>query len=135
MVNNNENNIQPLPLVDLVWSREELKHLQENDPEIQQIKNNIKGEKDEIFYINDEGLVYKLREGDERQDKIYAPQIIRKQILKLYHDSCMAAHAGQKKTIESIKRNFYWKNLIRDVKEYCNKCHSCNLRKTLYTAR
>ena len=55
--------------------------------------------------------------------------IWRQKILSELHDSPSAGHFGIKKTLELIKRNFYWPTLEKDVTEYVKSCDSCQRNK------
>jgi len=39
------------------------------------------------------------------------------------------AHEGIKKTYERIRRQYYWKNMTRDIKKYVTTCKICQLKK------
>jgi hypothetical protein len=67
-----------------------------------------------------EGLLYKGR-------LLYIPSIdvVKQQILQQHHDSPTAAHMGVAKTINLIKRNYYWPKLAPDVEHYIQTCHVC----------
>lgn len=54
-----------------------------------------------------------------------APSKMVRKILQTYHDLPQTEHLGFDKTLELIKRTFYWKGMARDIKEYCSKCLSC----------
>ena len=62
--------------------------------------------------------------GDVR-DQIVVPQKFRKEMMKLAHGSHLGAHLGAKKTANKILRNFFWKGLNVDVKDYCCSCAEC----------
>jgi transposase InsO family protein len=38
-------------------------------------------------------------------------------------------HPGEKRTEETIRQHFTWKNLREHVKEVCQKCHTCQIAK------
>ena len=50
-------------------------------------------------------------------------------ILKAEHDSRVAGHFGQFKTLERIKANFYWPKMDQEVEEYVRSCDSCQQNK------
>ena len=52
------------------------------------------------------------------------------QILYYAHDSPIAAHFGQRKTYWRICQNFYWKDMVIDIKNYVRTCKECQFRKT-----
>lgn len=43
--------------------------------------------------------------------------------LKLYHKSWLLCHPGINKTLVVVKAQFWWKNLVKDVKEFISSCH------------
>jgi hypothetical protein len=49
---------------------------------------------------------------------------IRNIILHAEHDSMVAGHFGQFKTLERVKANFYWPKIDLDVEEYVRSCDS-----------
>ena len=54
---------------------------------------------------------------------------LKNKILKAEHDSCVAGHLGQFKTVERIKANFYWAKMDQEVEEYVCSCDSCQRNK------
>ena len=54
---------------------------------------------------------------------------LKNKILKDEHDSRVAGHFGQFKTLERIKANFYWPKMNQEVEEYVCSCDSCQPNK------
>ena len=54
---------------------------------------------------------------------------LKNKILKAEHDSCVAGHFGQFKTLEQIKANLYWPKMDQEVEEYVRSCDSCQQNK------
>ena len=52
------------------------------------------------------------------------------QVAHEYHDSKVAGHFGRDKTLELIKRNYYWPNMEDWVCNYVKTCASCQCNKT-----
>ncbi|MBW0559458.1 hypothetical protein O181_099173 [Austropuccinia psidii MF-1] len=48
------------------------------------------------------------------------------------HDSPLAGHPGQKKTLKLIKRDFYWAGLNQFIKDYVSSCHKCSRNKNIH---
>src|SRR5690606_21533840 len=46
------------------------------------------------------------------------------------HDSKLAGHFGQHKTLELIRRNFYWPKMEEMVEHYVSTCDNCQRNKT-----
>lgn len=107
----------------IIFDFEQIKICQENNPAIQAYLT------DEQFYKGTNGIIYKQRADDERSDKVVLPDELKTHILSLYHDNPLYSHPGQKKTLEIIRRDFFWKRMATDVKKYCETCNSCNIHK------
>lgn len=65
-------------------------------------------------------------------DRVYIPSFgeTRLNILKSRHDSPMGGHQGITKTTELVERDYIWKSLKKDVREYVTGCTDCQRFKT-----
>lgn len=54
---------------------------------------------------------------------------IRRRILEMNHDLCIAGHPGRSKTRELIGRNYWWPKLTEYVNRYVDGCHKCQTTK------
>ena len=52
------------------------------------------------------------------------------EIAKRCHDSNVAGHFGQEKTIELVTRNFYWEKLADWINDYLRSCDECQHNKS-----
>ena len=70
------------------------------------------------------GIMYKER-------KIYMPKdnILKAEIIRLYHNTPVGEHGGQQKTVELVTRNFWWPGVMKEVKRYIKECNSCQRNK------
>ena len=50
---------------------------------------------------------------------------LRLEILKQHHDHELAGHPGRERTLELIKRNFYWPQQRQYVNRYVDNCDTC----------
>ena len=50
-------------------------------------------------------------------------------ILELEHNSKIAGHMGQDKTIELIRRNFWWPGVDKRIVDYVRSCPECEKNK------
>jgi len=50
---------------------------------------------------------------------------VREELLKHYHDDLLAKHFDADKISELLDCKYYWKSMIKDVKEYINTCDIC----------
>jgi len=75
--------------------------------------------------ISDDLLYYK--------DRLFIPanEDLQTLITKGCHDSQVAGHFGQEKTLEIITRDFYWKGLTDWVNDYVRSCTACQQGKAL----
>lgn len=71
--------------------------------------------------------------GDQLHDdliwKLWLPTEMIPEILHKAHDSRLSAHSGINKTVEKLRRYYYWPNLINDVRKYINNCNICKSTK------
>ena len=72
----------------------------------------------------EEGLV--LKEG-----RVYVPKDkkVRVEIIWLHHDTLIAGHGGQWKTVELVTRNYWWLGVTKEVKRYVEGCDQCQRMK------
>jgi len=64
--------------------------------------------------------------------KVYVPKDIklRLEIIKLHHDTSVAGHPGQWKTLELVTRNYWWPGITMQVKNYVSGCDRCQRMKS-----
>ncbi|MBW0485465.1 hypothetical protein O181_025180 [Austropuccinia psidii MF-1] len=67
----------------------------------------------------DKLLLFKDREVIPRNGEIQL------NILEKCHDSPLAFHPGQEKTLKPIKRNFHWDGMNKFIKDYLSSCQEC----------
>ena len=79
--------------------------------------------------ISDDLLYYK--------DRLFIPanEDVQTHIAKGCHDSQVAGHFRQEKTLEIITQDFYWKGLINWVNDYVRFCTACQQAKAPRHAR
>lgn len=91
-----------------------------NDPDL--APANIRHEFSDYVYDND--LLF-------FRDRIYVPHDddIKRAILELRHDSPLAGHPGQAKTLELVSREYYWPSMKSWVNRYVDGCELCQRTK------
>jgi len=72
---------------------------------------------DRHFTIENDLLCWKKR--------VYVPEKLRQKKIESEHDSQVTGHFGRVRTLELVSRNFYWVNMERDVRKYCQECDNC----------
>jgi hypothetical protein len=65
-------------------------------------------------------------------DLIYVPldKDLRADIISYHHDTRLSGHYGENKTIELIRRRYWWPTLRWDVKLYIRGCEACQWTKS-----
>ena len=65
------------------------------------------------------------------KDRIVIPDItdVKNYVISECHDSMFSGHMGKDKTIQTVKRLFWWKNMAQDITEYVKSCHTCQITK------
>ena len=61
--------------------------------------------------------------------QLVVPGVLVHDVLTSAHGDVPAGHFGIKKTYHTIKLNFYWKGMMRDVKNWVKSCHQCSAAK------
>lgn len=79
-----------------------------------------------------DGKVYirtQYRKSDVRSDascwRLWIPKNLTISVIKSAHNPPLSAHPGIGKTIEKIKRCFYWPKIVRDVIDFVKNCSIC----------
>ncbi len=57
--------------------------------------------------------------------------LMRRLLFKQNHDDFHASHFDVKRTLELLKRKYYWSAMSQDVKKYVNACFACHRIKTI----
>ena len=47
-----------------------------------------------------------------------------------HHETALAGHLGQAKTFDLLDRQYYWKDIRKQVDQYVRNCHSCQRSRT-----
>ncbi|MBW0492401.1 hypothetical protein O181_032116 [Austropuccinia psidii MF-1] len=53
-------------------------------------------------------------------------------ILQKHHDSPLAGHPGQEKTLKLVKWDFHWSGMTQLIKDYVSSCHQCSRNKNIH---
>ena len=69
-----------------------------------------------------------------KEGSVVLPQSLRSTVIKEYHDGPLGAHLSAEKLVPIIRKAFWWKNLAKDVREYCRACIGC-ARATDYASK
>jgi transposase InsO family protein len=67
--------------------------------------------------------VYSDQRGEHRQ--LCVPKELRREVMRMAHDTPMGGHLAAKKTRERIWAEFYWPGMCGDIRRYCQSCDRC----------
>jgi len=57
--------------------------------------------------------------------KIYVPESCRYEVVESCHDTPVAGHPGQWRTLELVQRSFWWPRMVAYVGKYIKGCDLC----------
>jgi reverse transcriptase-like protein/integrase-like protein/chromodomain-containing protein len=82
--------------------------------------------------INSDSETLQLNNGlAYHDDRLYIPEgPLRLEVLTSCHDAKLAGHYGERKTKELVCRQFFWPNINKSIKEYCEACRTCGRAKS-----
>jgi len=69
-----------------------------------------------------EGLLY-------RRNLLWVPEGLTQRVVESEHDTKVAGHMGQDKTIELIRRNFWWPKMNERIIDFVRSCPECQKNK------
>ncbi|GFO18491.1 Pol polyprotein [Plakobranchus ocellatus] len=59
--------------------------------------------------------------------QVVLPAKKQKEACQLAHDSC--GHQGPERTLQTLRKRFFWPGMHHDVFDYCRRCHRCQVAK------
>lgn len=99
------------------------------DEEFIRLKNEVENDPSNHsdHLIKDSTLYRYTKKGrrGKRVWKIVIPIDFRQEIFVECHTSILAAHGGYLKTLDRIKRSYYWKNMNIDIAKFVKECEKC----------
>ncbi|MBW0563206.1 hypothetical protein O181_102921, partial [Austropuccinia psidii MF-1] len=57
---------------------------------------------------------------------------IQLRILQKHHNSPLAGHPGQEKSLKPVKQDFHWSGRTQFIKDYFSSCQQCSRNKNIY---
>jgi hypothetical protein len=79
----------------------------------------------ELFRDSD-GVIYKKRKSGDPLMVVHKSLV--GNVISLHHSSVYAAHPGRKRTLDLISLRSWWPGMCTGVKNYVNKCDTCQRR-------
>ena len=77
----------------------------------------------------EDNIVWKRLEDNSHRVVLFAPFNIKQDIMKYAHGNQYTGHEGIFKTKMRILTNYYWPNMDKDVIEFIESCHRCQMNK------
>ncbi|KAF8747627.1 hypothetical protein RHS01_11313 [Rhizoctonia solani] len=71
------------------------------------------------------------------QGRIVVPNVgtLRTDLLQIFHDSPLAGHPGQQRTLELVSQNYYWPGIRADTYWHVDSCETCQrIRRPKYAS-
>lgn len=99
--------------------------------EYKELKDTIMGNREKFPDLKiEKGLIFKKlgNESDlveEFKWKLWIPSSLTNELIRLAHEPMDKAHGGIRKTLEFLRENFNWPNMIVQVKNFVNDCTKC----------
>ena len=103
---------------------------QDKDECIRNIKANLMidhNSEKEYTLIND--CVYLKPVKNNKCCRLFIPETLVPEILKICHSHSLAGHPGIQKTCNIMSRNYFWPHCSQQTKEYILNCRTCQLSK------
>ncbi|KZR96989.1 Uncharacterized protein APZ42_008364 [Daphnia magna] len=113
------------------YSKVDLAVWQQGDDTIRKILQQLreeKGNQSQLFAIKD-GVLYKRGKDGEREFKLVVPSLLRREIIRNFHDDPDAGHFGVFKTKAKVDQNYWWPGLPVSVRTYVASCPFCQQNK------
>lgn len=101
-----------------------------------ELRNKINANKDNLPDVEERnGVLYKRTQcrtenGDETAWKIWVPDGLRKSIMEECHNPPSASHGGVDKTLELIRRQYFWPGMSSEIRSFVAKCSTCKETKS-----
>jgi len=81
------------------------------------------------FQVHD-GLIYRRCQDTPKGEGDYLQLLLPREdvpdALNQCHAGIVSGHFGEKKTMEQVRRRFYWDHWKEDVRRFCRQCLQCN---------
>ena len=89
-------------------------------------------------YVIVNGLLFKIAQHKESRKWIYylllvIPEKFEANILNMYHNSLLAMHQGPYRTFLTMRKQFYFPNMLPKIQQYIEACTLCQRTKTKNT--
>uniref|UniRef100_T1IH45 CCHC-type domain-containing protein n=1 Tax=Strigamia maritima TaxID=126957 RepID=T1IH45_STRMM len=78
------------------------------------------------FFLDDDGVLYHQQKVTGQLlgkvwNQLVTPKLLIPEVLKAHHDMPFSGHKGSTKTRLAIHPRFYWTDMCKDIKQYCDE--------------
>ena len=112
-----------------------LRQAYDNDSFVSRLKT---GEKIQHFHVSNNLVYYGDNPDNPADRKLYIPAAateLQNDIISEFHDTPIAGHLSEKKTLERLQRYFYWPNMMASATQFIKSCDTCRRMKRRTFAR
>lgn len=105
-----------------------------NDPEYEVLRNTIRDSENRLPDLKViDGKAYKrvqFNTGDLSQDatcwRLWVPLGLREDLIRMAHEPPLSAHGGVGRTLERLRRQYYWPSMSKEVRSIVKDCVTCS---------
>lgn len=80
-------------------------------------------------FTEQENTLFVCPDSESDNLALVVPVRVRRRLLELYHDTPTGAHRGVEKTLEKLKRRYWWPGMTKDIESYIKSCRKCDRTK------
>ena len=103
----------------------QVEKLQNEDETLRNVREKVKSKTEvktkdgKLTFVEKKKLIYRVFETESgRYTQLVVPTPLRKEVMRLGHESAMAGHMGAKRTQSRIWQTFYWPGMCADIRRY-----------------
>ncbi|XP_063315604.1 uncharacterized protein LOC134615116 [Pelobates fuscus] len=104
-----------------------------SDPSLQKYKGKVTTSQTELGeqFIWERGLLYRIAErispgtASTTTKQLVVPMKYRLELLKIAHDIPLAGHLGLNRTKHRLTQRFFWPDISKELRQYCQSCDVC----------
>ena len=122
----------------LEMSQESMIQAQLDDPDCQEIRKAKAGKETTAYVRNDaaqcveiEGRLYhkdNRRRSVDGQLQLVVPEVFRRKLVEEIHGGTLGGHFGLNRTLDAVRRHYWWHGMKDDIEEIIKGCPECNAR-------
>jgi hypothetical protein len=110
---------------------DKIKESQREDPELMEIIQKLEDDNNvnNISFVLTSNLLYFHRY--DGKYLLVIPQEIVPELLDLYHAHDLSEHMSRDRLYHTLKKQYYWRGMFRDISQWIAACPKCSAVKTI----